>query len=167
VKQRSVIALAFILLLMSSVAFSQNYGRTEKFAIPVTGTGFVVGSCGNFDVLNDFVGLVRGTVVYDKSGAPVQTIQRVIGESIYYNSVNPAKAVLGGPGEGELDKFDWAAGTLSISGLSYKIRVPGYGIIFAETGHGVGDPTTGQIVFNVGHNQFADQDLAALCNYLK
>jgi hypothetical protein len=166
VKQPSVIALAFILLLMSSVAFGQNNGRTEKFAIPVTGTGIFVGSCGNFDVFTDFAALISGTVVYDKSGAIMQTIQhyRLIGESIYYNSANPAKSVLGGPAEHELEKID---ATASFSGPSFRIRVPGYGPIFYETGHGVVDLTTGQFLFNSGHNQFVDQDLAALCNYLK
>jgi hypothetical protein len=168
VKQR-VVTVVFVLLLMSSVAFSQVNGRTEKFAFPVTQTGVLVGSCGNFNVLTDFVALISGTIVYDKSGAAVQTIRhfRIIGESIYYNSANPDKAVLGGPGENEQQKFDWAAGTVSLSGPSYKIRVPGYGLIFAETGHAVVDLTTEQFLFNSGHNQFVDQDLAALCNYLK
>lgn len=167
-KQRSVVVLV-LLLLMSSVAFSQDNRRTEKFSIPVTVTGALVGQCGNFDVLNDFVALLSGTIIYDKSGVAVQTIQhyRLIGESIYYNSANPAKRVLGGPAEHELDRIDLTTGIVYVSGPSFKIRVPGYGLIFAETGHLVFDETTGQLLFNVGHNQFYDQDLAALCNNLK
>ena len=168
-KQRSAVAIAFVLLLVSSVALSQNNGRTEKFSIPVTQTGVVVGQCGNFDVLNDFTALLSGTIVYDKSGVAVQTIQhyRLIGESIYYNSANPEKSVLGGPAEHELDRIDMTTGIVYVSGPSFKIRVPGYGLIFAETGHIVIDETTGQVVFNSGHNQYVDQDLAALCNHLK
>jgi len=50
--------------------------------------------------------------------------------------------------------------------------VPGYGLIWAETGQFVlqCDPYTFancQLVFNAGHNQFWDQDLAALCDFLK
>jgi hypothetical protein len=167
-KQRSVVV-AVILLLMSSVAFSQDNRRTEKFSIPVTVTASLVGQCGNFDVLSDWVALLSGTVLYDKSGVAVQTIQhyRLIGESIYYNSANPAKAVNGGPAEHELDKIDVTTGIVYVSGLSFKIRVPGYGLIFAETGRYIFDENTGQVLFNSGHNQFLDQDLAALCNYLK
>jgi hypothetical protein len=53
---------------------------------------------GNFDVLTDFAALMSSsTIVYEKSGVAVQTIQyfRLIGESIYYNSANPEKSVLG------------------------------------------------------------------------
>lgn len=167
-KKRSIFVVVVALLLMSSVAFSQDKRRTEKFAFPLTETGFFVGSCGTFDVLTDFTALLTGTNVYDKSGQFVQQIlhYRVIGESLYYNSTNPAKEVLGGPGEGELEKTD-AAGLYIFSGLTWKIRVPGYGLIFAETGHGIFNTNTGQFEFNSGHNQFVDQDLAALCNYLK
>ncbi|MBZ5613539.1 MAG: hypothetical protein LAO23_05980 [Acidobacteriia bacterium] len=168
-KQGSVVAVTVVLLLMSSVAFSQDNRRTEKFSIPVTVTGALIGQCGNFDVLSDWVALLSGTILYDKSGVAVQTIQhyRLIGESIYYNSANPAKRVFGGPAEHELDRIDGTTGIVYVSGPSFKIRVPGYGLIFAETGHLVFDETTGQLLFNSGHNQFYGQDLAAVCNYLK
>jgi hypothetical protein len=168
-KQRSVVAVAVILLLMSSVAFSQDNRRTEKFAIPLTEVGIVVGHCGNFDVLNDYAALLSGTIVFDKSGVAVQMIQhyRLIGEDIYYNSTNPAKSVLGGPAEHELDRLDMTTGIVYVSGPSFRVRVPGYGVIFAETGHLVFDENTGQVLFNSGHNQFYGQDLDALCSYLK
>jgi hypothetical protein len=67
---------------------------------------------------------------------------------------------------------DPAAGVEKVSGLLYKVRVPGYGPIFMETGALVYqcEPWTWEncvLVSNAGHNQFADQDLAALCEYLK
>jgi hypothetical protein len=73
--------------------------------------------------------------------------------------------VTGGPAEAENARF--VGGYLYLSGPSWKIRVPGYGLIFAETGRGVKDLQTGEFVFNSGHNQFLEQDLAALCAYLK
>ena len=156
-------------LALAVVAFGQNNGRTEKFAIPVTQTGYLVGQCGKFDVLTDFTALIRGTIVYDKSGVAVQTIQHlgVIGESIYYNSTSPIKSVLGGPAEHDNEKIVSATGIMSFSGPIFKIRIPGYGLIFAETGRVVIDLTTGQVISNSGHNQLFDQDLAALCEYLK
>ena len=168
-KQRSVFFVALVLLLVSNIAFSQDSRRTEKFKIPFTDTGFFVGQCGTFDVLTDFAGIYSGTLVYDKSGAVVQTIQhiRVIGESIYYNSTDPTKSVIGGPGEREMDRIVTESGLQYTSGPLFKIRIPGYGLILAETGHFVFDTTTGQFLFNSGHNQVVDQDLAALCDYLK
>ncbi len=168
-KQRSVFAVAFVLLLMSSVALAQVNGRTEKFKVPFTDTGYFVGQCANFNVLTDFAGIYSGTLVYDKSGSVVQIIQhiRLIGESIYYNSTDPTKSVLGGPGEREMDRIITETGLQYTSGPLFKIRIPGYGLIFAETGHFVFDTATGQFLFNSGHNQIVDQDLAALCDYLK
>ncbi len=167
--QRNVLAIALVVLLISSITFSQDNRRTKQFSFPDTITGQLVGQCGNFDVLTDYVILVSGTMVYDKSGALVQTVRRLhtIGESMYYNSTTPEKSVSGGPGEVEVDRFDETEGLLYISGPIFKIRVPGYGLIFAETGHLVVDLTTGQVISNSGHNQMVDQDLAALCNYLK
>ena len=92
--------------------------------------------------------------------------------STYYNSEHPERAVAGGPGEVENSHFDPTTGLVSFHGLSWKVRIPGYGLIFGETGSAVFqcDPSTFQnceLVSNVGHNQFVDSDLAALCDYLK
>jgi hypothetical protein len=167
-RHRSVVAVVVVLLLMSSVGFGQGQGRSEKFTVGPFGTSaFVVGSCGTFDVLADWVALLTGNLVYNKSGEVKNDVEhyRVIGESLYYNSTNAAKAVTGGPAEAENARY--VGGYLYLSGPSWKIRVPGYGLIFAETGHAVRDLQTGNFVFNSGHNQFLDQDLAALCAYLK
>ena len=150
-------------------AFSQEKRRTEKVRFQDTVAGFVVGQCQGFDVLADWTALLTATIVYDKSGQVVQQIQsyRVIGEDRYYNSANPNKEVNGGPGENEESRLDAATGLIFFSGLSWKIRLPGYGLIFEETGHMVLDTTTGQWLSDAGHNRSVDQDLAALCNYLK
>jgi hypothetical protein len=117
----------------------------------------------------DYVFLVTGTNRYDKSGQFITYRYQVklIGESVYYNSTNPEKSVPGGPGEVENHRSDPKTGLDNVSGLSFKVRIPGYGLVFAETGHWVYDYSAGEWVFNSGHNQFVDQDLAALCEYLK
>jgi hypothetical protein len=167
-RHRSVIAVVVVLLLMSSVGFGQGQGRSEKFTFGPTGVAaFPVGSCGTFDVLADWVFLLTGNLVYDKSGQVKNDIEhyRVIGESLYYNSTNADKAVTGGPAEAENVRF--VGGYLYFSGPSWKIRVPGYGLIFAETGHIIYDQRAKEVLFNAGHNQFVNKDLAALCDYLK
>jgi opacity protein-like surface antigen len=168
-KKSLLIAASVVLLLLSSVAFSQDKRRTEKFSFSSSETGFLVGQCGTFDVLSDWTFLLTGTDLYDKSGQLVKEgyHYRVIGASLYYNSENPAKEVFGGPAEHENVRYDPATGVYYGSGPSFKIRIPGYGLIFAETGRWGFDENTGQYVFNSGHNQFVDKDLAALCNYLK
>jgi hypothetical protein len=169
VKKRSVFAVVVVLLLMSSVAFSQDNRRTEKFAFPIAVAGQFIGQCNDFQVLTDYTVLITGTDRYDKSGQFVQEIlkARLMGESRYYNSTNDAKEVLGGPGEVENDRWNAAQGLVYVTGLIFKVRVPGYGLIFAETGRAVLDLNTGEWGFNSGHNQWVDGDVAALCNYLK
>ena len=77
-----------------------------------------------------------------------------------------------GPGELENAHYDAASGIISVHGLSWKVRVPGYGLLWGETGNLVQqcDPHTFEnceVVSNVGHNQYMGQDPAALCDYLK
>ena len=171
-KHRCVLGVAIAIMIAGSLTLAQGQGRIEKFGIgPEAAVGFMVGHCadGNFDVLTDYVVLITGTIRYDKSGQYITDRYQVklIGESVYYNSTDPEKSVPGGPGEVENHRFDSKTGLYTGAGLSFKVRIPGYGLIFAETGHFVYDYSAGENVFNSGHNQFMDQDLAALCKYLK
>ncbi len=97
-KRRPIIVASVALLLMSSVAFGQDKRRTEKFSVPLGQTGDLVGSCGTFDILNDWTSVYTGILVYDKAGQFVQQVDhtRLLGDSRYYNSADPAKEVLGG-----------------------------------------------------------------------
>ena len=170
--RRCVIGVGIAILIAGGVTFAQGQSRIEKYGIgPEGAVGFVVGHCadGDFDVLTDYVVLITGTTRYDKSGQFITDRYqlKVIGESLYYNSKAPEKSVSGGPGEVENHGFDPKTGLYTGAGLSFKVRVPGYGLIFAETGHFVFDYSAGKYVFNSGHNQFMDQDLAALCEYLE
>jgi len=172
VRPRIIFAVAVAVILAGTIGFAQGQGRIEKFGIgPEASVGFKVGHCadGNFDVLTDYVFLITGTNRYDKSGQFVtdRFQLKVIGESVYYNSSDPAKSLPGGPGEVENHRTDPKTGLGFGAGLSFKVRIPGYGLVFAETGRFASDYSTGEYVFQSGHNQFADQDLAALCKYLK
>ena len=164
-------AAAFILL--GSVAFGESKRRTEKGSFSNAVTGFVVGQCDGFQILADWVFQLSWVDLYDKSGQFVQEIDhyRVLGQTVYYNSEDPTKAVFGGPGESEQSQYDGATGMIYGHGAIWKIKVPGYGVIFAETGTYIlqCDPYTFsncELVSNTGHNQFWDNDLAAVCDYL-
>ena len=169
---RTVLSLAVVFILVATVSFGQK--RTEKISVVLTESEYFVGQCEGFEVWTDFVALFSWTDLYDKNGQWVKTNQRyrVLGESLYYNSENHDRSILGGPGEIDRAQFWAATGVIKGGGLSWKVKVPGYGLIWAETGTLVWqcDPYTFAncvLVSNTGHNQFLDQDLAALCNYLK
>lgn len=168
--RRCVLGVAIAILIAGSVTFAQTQGRTEHYSIgPIADTGYPVGHCAGFDVLTDYVFLMTGVVRSDKSGQPVADRYqfKVLGESLYYNSNNVQKSVAGGPGEVENQRLDPKTGFWSGSGVPFKIRIPGYGLIFVETGHFVYDRNAGKFLFNSGHNQMIGEDLEALCDYLK
>jgi len=168
--RRCVLGVAIAFLIAGSMTFAQGQRRTEHYSIgPIADTGYLVGHCAGFDVLTDYVFLMTGVVRFDKSGEPVADRYqfKLLGESLYYNSTNDQKSVAGGPGEVENKRLDPKTGLWSGAGVSFKVRIPGYGLIFAETGHFIYDPGTGEFLFNSGHNQMIGEDLEALCDYLK
>ena len=169
---RTILACTLMFIMVATVGFGQ--GRTERGTVPYSETGFLVGECDGFQILVDWSGLFTFVDLYDKDGMWVRSVahERVLGQGVYYNSENPAKSVLGGPGEGVTVRWDPATGRRYGSGMSWKVKVPGYGLIFAESGLHVFqcEPYTFrncELVSNVGHNQFRDPDLAALCDYLR
>src|SRR5512139_3199041 len=104
--RRCVVGVAIAVLVAGSMTFAQSQRRTEKFVVgPFSETEFVVGHCadGNFDVLSDWVALMRGTDRYDKSGQFVQEVllYDIIGEATYYNSLKPGNKLTGIPAEHE------------------------------------------------------------------
>ena len=163
-----VLAVAVVFLFLVSVGFGQTQGRTEHYKYTISVTGLDSGDCGDFHVFQDYVFLVHEVWLLDKEGQPVKAVNRykAIGGSIFYNSNDPELFLLGGPGEIEIDRIDLTEGTLSISGIPVKLKVPGYGAIFYETGHIVIDLNTGEMLSNTGHNQLVDADLEAVCKCL-
>ena len=149
----------------------ENAGLTVRFEDEWTTEGQLIGSCGDWDVLTDYVVHLKWMQRLDKAGRPVQEIARVkaVEPSVYYNSSDPTKMVHGIPAEHEIDHWsivDGAPSLLRIGGVPFMITIPHYGVIFAETGALVIDFNTGE-VFNAGHNDWNEQDVAALCNYLQ
>jgi hypothetical protein len=172
--RRCVLGVGIALLVAGSVTFGQSQRRTQKFSVQGSYTNFLVGQCDGFEIWSDWVELLTWVDRVDKNGQFAQEVgrEKLLGQSLYYNSTNFDKAVAGGPGEAANFRWDAKTGRVYNSAVSWKVTVPGYGIIFAETGATVYqcDPYTFencQLVSNTGHNQFIDEDLAALCDYLK
>lgn len=161
-----VLLVALLAVLTALPASAQK--RTEIFKVPDVLVGLTVGSCGDFDILSDWTALIHMTLHFDKDGNLIRTQNqyRLIGQSRYYNSTDPDVSILGGPGEVQPYSLDVASNILSYSGNVWKIKLPGYGMIFHETGKTVIDLTTNTILRDTGQNQFNDQDFAALCEAL-
>ncbi len=109
-----VLAVAVVFLFLVGLGFGQSQRRTEPFEYTVAETEVLVCNCGGFDVLEDYVVLIRGTLLYDKDGELVKEVHvaRLIGQDRFYNSNDPDLFVLGGPGEVETARFDYKDGWL-------------------------------------------------------
>lgn len=128
--------------------------------------GFLVGDCGTFQVWTDFFGEGFFIERFDQDGTVTKVNQHInYSQSIYYNSENPAIAIEGGPGEVENDQFDFTGDTptVAVTGVVFKVTLPGHGVIFHEAGRAVFDFATGEALFQAGPHDFQEQEVAALC----
>jgi len=101
-------------------------------------------------------GLLRGRVHGSK------TVRSTGGRSTYYNSVNPDINFVSGP-EHNIYKVDYAHGKITMSGLNYKVTVPGGGMIFHQGGHYVFDTISGEWIQVGGPDDLFSGDFDALC----
>jgi hypothetical protein len=178
--RRCVLGVAIAILVAGSVVFVQAQGRAiqSRWTEQVVGSVFV--DCqtlgvGDFQVLNDYTASHHVMLLLDKDGALTQGIQNItypVDE--YYNSKDTtrSKVLYGGPGENWEYRALFENGEMvsyKISGNLWKIRVPGYGVVFAGQGRAVyeWDPATNAWVkvFNSGPTP-TDADRVALCNAL-
>lgn len=168
-KCRSIAALAVVMLSVGSIAFAQ---RVVPYSYRLSDTGVFLTTCGDFDVLYDDVEFIHGVWVYDQGGLRKMRVLIVstVGQTTYYNSTDPQKFVMGGPGEVQTARtlFDNGVRTQFAGGGDlFRIVLPGYGPIYLESGHFVYDFVSGEFVFASGPNQFVEGDAAALCEYLR
>lgn len=166
-----VLSLVVVSILVATVSLAQN--RVLKGSFEDFGSD-VIGQCEGFEVVTDYVYKWVWIDLLDKNGQWVKERVhfKVIGESIYYNSENLSKSVIGGPGEGQSLIMDPVTGEIHAAGPAIKVRVPGYGPIFYENGLSTWqcEPYTFANcvrLTDTGFNQWDDKDLAAICNYLK
>ena len=164
------------LLLSLLLAISAAIPASTAWAVPPNKVnfafdtvGFLVGDCGTFQVWTDFHGEGFFIERFNQAGAVTKVNQHInFSQSIYYNSENPAIFIEGGPGELQNDHFDFTGDvpTLAITGLTFKVTLPGNGVIFHEAGRIVIDFETGEVLFQAGPHDFGDQEVAALCTAL-
>lgn len=137
---------------------------------PLTLVGIPVGNCGDFNILTDYTVHSEFTLFYDNEGTPIRLTRKVFvenGTSIYYNSNDPSYWLAGGPGERELNQFDLTTGIVATTGVSYKVVLPGSGVIFINAGRIVMNVATREIYFEAGQTQWYDGDFEALCSALR
>ena len=174
--RRCVLGVAIAVLIAGSVVFAQQQGRMDKYEFTVAAPHSLIGPCGDAAIFTKYEVAITVMDRYDKRGNLIQEILQArtvepsiyyLGDPITYVQIPNTKVVMGVPGETEIDRVDVVAGMLYAQGSIFQVTVPGYGRIFSETGHGVAITSPFTILVNRGHNDYWEQDVAALCDYLR
>ena len=169
-KHRLGILLTLTLLVFVASSSMAGNGRVEIVRLTLTDQMEVVADCGDYFVLENFDSKLTLKFHYDKDGALIKEMDnfRMIGHSTFYNSEYPEIALRGGP-EGIIIKglfVDDALTKLTLSGLNYKVTLPGVGMIFHQGGHYIFDFGTGMWTQVGGPDDLFSGDIDALCEAL-
>ena len=133
---------------------------------PIQTLGYLIADCGTFNALNDFTVVGHYKVFFDKDGNFTKYFEhiRAVGETRYYNSVDPDISFPGGPGEVQNQTY-YPDERYIITGLSTRITIPGRGVVVHEVGRIIIDLVTGETLFQAGPSD-AISDTTALCELL-
>lgn len=177
---RMIVAVALAVVLAGGIGFAQDGSRVLQSRYTLGPfVGDVVADCsdfgvGDFLVLEDWQASVHDMMLLDRNGQPKQLVENLKLTLDVYRNSETGKSLSAGPGESEQMRMLFENGlpvTHRWSGLLFKVTVPGYGLIVAESGRATWqwDPLGGShwLISNSGHNQWVERDLAALCEYLK
>ena len=151
----AVLASGWVSTALAVPPLKGNFGPDEV-------VGDFVGDCGTFDVLLDFT--IEGFFLlhFDQDSNLVAANQHInFPNDRYYNSENPGIQLKGNAVENQ--HFDLVDNVVAVSGLSFKLTVPGHGVVFHEAGHVVIDLSNGDVLFQAGPSDLTGGDLAALC----
>ena len=131
---------------------------------PITDSGIAfIWDCGAFDILDEYVVTFTVKRMRDRDGTVIGLVEQVYGVDTFVNSVT-GKAI---PAPYHNNTFvDFAAGRARISGIIFKVVVPGVGPVFMDLGTIIADRED-NVYFRAGPHQFFDGDFDALCAALQ
>jgi hypothetical protein len=157
-------ALALVLVVGAVVAVGDNDRVVIVREVNIEPGTETVADCGGYLVLEDFYGKTMMKLQYDKDGNLVKMMQhgQTLGHTTFYNSANPEIAIQGGP-EGIVLNIDYRKGTFMMSGLNYKVTLPGVGMIFHQGGHYTFDPVANEWTQVGGPDDFFSGNVDKLC----
>jgi hypothetical protein len=126
----AVFLTAVILLASAAPALATPPAR---FTVPIAGS-FVLAQCDGFEVIDEYTGWFTRTDFYDSEGNVVRITGFVKTEDRIYNSetgfsANSTFAVM--------QTLDPEIVEYFIRGVAYNVTVPGYGIVFFDSGLGI------------------------------
>lgn len=158
-KQRRLITCVAPLLLMALVLAAVTPALAtppEMVTIPISGS-FVLAECDGFDVIDDYSGWVTLKDFYDNDGNLVRSTYHGLTHDVVYNSVTGYEVSYSYAVNRTIDP---AINEYFIRGMAFNITVPGYGIVYFDSGLGIFLFVDGQYVLvQFSGNYQGDTDL--------
>lgn len=164
---RFTAVVAMVALLCAAPVSAADNGRTEKITLPPNCYNEVPTlDCGDFLVLADWCEVASVMIRYDSYGNPVQAVYHwEFGSSVYYNSEDPT-IMVEGRREHSQNRLLIQDNILYSSGPTYRVIIPGEGVVALDTGHWMYDFNTGEVTYIGGPHQVTGGDASALCEAL-
>lgn len=157
---------AFAVLLAASTGFA---GKPVKENFSFVDPAFLIGNCDGFDILSSAT--ITGFTIFkfDEDGFPIggQAHLRTLND-IWYNSANPDIYIEAGPGQVQNVNVDFVGDPpfSAISGVNFRVNLPGYGVVFLNAGLAIIDLSTGQTVVKRGPGDFESGNVDMVCELL-
>jgi hypothetical protein len=120
----------------------------------------VLTDCGDFLVLDDFQYTVTRRSFTDNDGNVVRRLLNVQGTDSIYNSVTGKRYTASG---GSAYHIDPATSEQTITGVVFRVNVPGAGAVLLDIGRSTSNPETGEHTFIAGPHELLEGDIASLC----
>ena len=151
----AVLAFGSVSTALAAKPVKVNFGPDDFF-------GFFVADCGDFDVLLDFTAQGHFMLHFDKDGNLVRVHEHFeFPNDVYYNSTDFGISFTGNAVQNT--QFDVVDNQLAISGLQFKLTIPGHGVVFHQVGRIIIDFTIPDVIFQAGPADFDEGNVAALC----
>jgi hypothetical protein len=125
-----LIAMVVVMMMAAVPVFA---GPPERETYPIANSN-ILAECDGFNVIDEYEGTVTRTEFYDKDGALERTTWHVNAQDRVYNSESGFEVF-----------YSWAynqavdpdTNVYFIRGEAYNITVPGYGIVYFDSGLGI------------------------------
>jgi hypothetical protein len=161
---RRLLLIVLVTLLTLTSFTSALAAKPEFLTIPVDVT-FAVGGCDGFTVMQHVEGTVKLSTHFNNDGNVVMEIARVRLRHTFSNSETGYSLITPDVGIDKLTVHQDGS-ILAVSGLVFRIVVPGEGLVWAFLGTLVFDVNSGELIFEAGqHDDFAEL-LPVLCSAL-
>lgn len=134
---------ALVMILLFMVAVTPALANPPDIVtVPISGS-FVLAKCDGFDVIDEYTGWATVKNFYDNDGNWVTSTRHVITFDRVYNSVTGFDVFYN---YAVNTTFDPAINEYFIRGMAFNIIVPGYGIVYFDSGLGIFLFVDGQFV---------------------